>query len=179
MEAHDKGAIHCRVFFKQAHGKEPCLPCVFRKAHDKQPMFAVRFSGRRTANNPCLPCVLLPAHGKGCPTPFGAGAVSCFWLPCVVKKRTTKIVYHALSDVAHGKGASPCKMLPYALCRAPRQKTHDKEFAVRFWAFAVRSWRTAKPRFPVVTFESLIFLPTPTQFLYTPFHTWTPPVRES
>jgi hypothetical protein len=27
---------------------------------------------------------------------------------------------------------------------------HDKEFAVRFWAFAVRQWRTAKPLFPVV-----------------------------
>jgi hypothetical protein len=28
---------------------------------------------------------------------------------------------------------------------------HGKEFAVRFWAFAVRLWRTAKPLFPVVT----------------------------
>jgi hypothetical protein len=97
-----------------------------------------------------LPCVLLPAHGKGCHTPFGAGAVSCFLLPCVVKKRTTKIVYRALSDLAHGKGVLPCKMLPCALCRAPRRKTHDKEIAVRFMAFAVRSWRTTKPRFPVV-----------------------------
>jgi hypothetical protein len=96
-----------------------------------------------------LPCVLLPAHGKGCSTPFGAGAVSCFCLPCVVKKRTANIVYRALSGAAHGKGASPCKTLPCAICRAPRQKTHDKGFAVRFKAFAVRSGRTAKPLFPV------------------------------
>jgi hypothetical protein len=41
-------------------------------------------------------------------------------------------------------------MLPCALCRAPRRKTHDKEFAVRFRAFAVRHGRTAKPLFPVV-----------------------------
>jgi hypothetical protein len=98
------------------------LPCVFGQAHGKQPMFAVRFSGRRTANNPCLSCVLLPAHGKGCPTPFGAGAVSCFCLPCVVKKHTAKIVYRALSDAAHGKGASPCKMLPCAPTKNARQR---------------------------------------------------------
>jgi hypothetical protein len=36
------------------------------------------------------------------------------------------------------------------VCRAPRQKTHGKGFAVRFLAFAVRSGRTAKPLFPVV-----------------------------
>jgi hypothetical protein len=41
-------------------------------------------------------------------------------------------------------------MLPCALCRAPRQKTHGKGFVVRFMAFAVRSGRTAKPLFPVV-----------------------------
>jgi hypothetical protein len=41
-------------------------------------------------------------------------------------------------------------MLPCAICRAPRRKTHSKEFAVRFRAFAVRPWRTAKPLFPVV-----------------------------
>jgi hypothetical protein len=97
-----------------------------------------------------LPCIFGQAHGKGCSTPFGAGAVSCFCVPCVTKKRTAKIVYRALSDAAHGKGASPCKILPCALCRAPRQKTHFKGFAVRFKAFAVRSGRTAKALFPVV-----------------------------
>jgi hypothetical protein len=135
--------------FRQAHGKEPCLPCVFQAG--ARQTGAVRFSGRRTTKSLCLPCVLLLAHGKGCPTPFGADAVSCFFLPCVVKKRTAKIVYRALSDVAHDKVALLCKMLPCALCRAPRRKTHDKEFAVRFWAFAVRSWRTTKPQFPVVS----------------------------
>jgi hypothetical protein len=68
-----------------------------------------------------------------------------------VKKLTAKIIYRALSDAAHGKGVLPCKMLPCALYRAPRQKTHGKEFAVRFKAFAVRSWRTAKLLFLVVT----------------------------
>jgi hypothetical protein len=79
-------------------------------------------------------------------------------LPCVLKKCTAKIVYRALSDAAHGKGASPCKMLPCALCRAPRQKTHDKGFAVRFKAFAVRSGRTTKPLFPVVPFKQRLFV---------------------
>jgi hypothetical protein len=98
-----------------------------------------------------------PAHGKGCPTPFGAGAVSCFFFAVRLKKRTAKIVYRALSAMAHGKGALPCKMLPCALCRAPfavrPEKKHGKEFAVRFKAFAVRSWRTAKLLFPVVKRE--------------------------
>jgi hypothetical protein len=57
------------------------------------------------------------------------------FLPCAVKKRTTKIIYRALSDTAHDKGAFPCKMLLYALYYAPRRKTHDKEFAVRSRAF--------------------------------------------
>jgi hypothetical protein len=119
------------------------LPCVFRKTHGKvtktnsrNSAFAVRFFSQ--------------AHDKEGYTPFGSGAVSCFCLPCVVKKRTTKIIYRALSDVAHGKDALPCKMLPCALCRAPRRKTHGKGFVVRFWSFVVRSWSTAKPRFPVV-----------------------------
>jgi hypothetical protein len=38
-------------------------------------------------------------------------------LPCVMKKRTAKIIYRALSDAAHDKDALPCKMLPCALCR--------------------------------------------------------------
>jgi hypothetical protein len=49
-------------------------------------------------------------HDKGC-------------LPCVRCK-------------AHNKDRLPCKILPRALCRASRRKTHGKEFAVRFWAFA-------------------------------------------
>jgi hypothetical protein len=77
----------------------------------------------------------LLAHGKGRNVPFSPGAVSCFFLPCVMKKRTAKILYRVLSDAAHGKGILPCKMLPCALCRAPRRKTHGKEFAVRFWTF--------------------------------------------
>jgi hypothetical protein len=104
-------------------------------AHGKYAPFAVRF---------------FKAHGKGCYTPSHPGAVSCFFLPCAVKKRTAKTIYRALLDAAHDKGALPCKMLPCALCRAPRQKTHGKEFAVRFSAFAVCPWRTAKPLFPVV-----------------------------
>jgi hypothetical protein len=70
------------------------------------------------------------------------------FLPCAVKKCTAKIIYRVLSAAAHDKGALPCKMLPCALCRAPRRKTHDKEFAVRFRAFVVRPWRTANPLFP-------------------------------
>jgi hypothetical protein len=115
--AHDKGAIYCSAFCASAHGKEPSLPCVF---------------SRRMARSPSLPCVFYLAHGKGRRTPLHPGAVSCFCLPCAVKKRTTKIIYRALSDATHNKGALPCKMLPCALCRVPRRKTHNKEFAVCF-----------------------------------------------
>jgi hypothetical protein len=79
----------------------------------------------------------LPAHGKGRNASFGAGAVSCFSLPCASPWRTAKKVHRALSEEAHGNGSLPCKLLPCALCRAPRRKTHGKNFAVRFWAFAV------------------------------------------
>jgi hypothetical protein len=106
----------------QAYGKEGSLPCIFGL-------------GARQRSHLCR-AFCSPAHGKGCHTPFVSGAVCCFFLPCVVKKCTTKIIYRALSDVAHGKGALPCKMLPCALCRAPRRKTHGKEFTVRFKAFA-------------------------------------------
>jgi hypothetical protein len=106
-----------------------CLPCVFQAGARQTARVCRAFCSRRTA--------------KGVPRCLAPVPLVDFFLPCVVKKRTTKIVYRALSGVAHGKGALPCKMLPCALCRAPRQKTHGKEFAVR-------SWRTAKPRFPVV-----------------------------
>jgi hypothetical protein len=124
IEAHGKGAIYCCAFLAQAHGKEGSLPWVFLP--------------RRTAKRALCRAFFSHAHGKESHTPFGSGAVSCFCVPCVVKKRTTNIVYRALSYVAHDKDALPCKMLPCALCRAPRRKKHDKEFAVRFWAFAVR-----------------------------------------
>jgi hypothetical protein len=83
------------------------------------------------------------------------------FLPCAVKKLTTKIIYRVLSDAAHGKGALPCKMLPCALCRVPRRETHGKEFAVRpdekrmakslSCVLEPLPWRTAKPLFPVVS----------------------------
>jgi hypothetical protein len=41
-----------------------------------------------------------------------------------------------------------CYRAPFAV--RPDKKTHGKGFAVRFKAFAVRSWRTAKALFPVV-----------------------------
>jgi hypothetical protein len=114
------------------------------------PFIVVRFLPRRIAKRALCRAFFSQAHGKEGHTPFGSGAVGCFCLPCVVKKRTSKIIYRALSDVAHGKDTLPCKMLSCALCRAPRRKTHGKVFVVRFWAFVVRSWRTAKQRFPVV-----------------------------
>jgi hypothetical protein len=87
----------CRAFFAPTHGKDP--------------IFAVRF---------------FLAHGKGRHTTFHPGAVRCFFLPCAVKKRTAKIIYRALSDAAHGKGALPCKMLPCALCRGPTKNTRQR-----------------------------------------------------
>jgi hypothetical protein len=61
-------------------------------------------------------------------------------------KRTAKVLYRAFRGKAHGNGTLPCKILSCVLCRAPRQKTHGK-------AFAVRPRRTAKPVFPVVILE--------------------------
>jgi hypothetical protein len=66
----------------------------------------VRFFCWRTAK--AVTCRLAPAPSVA------------FFLPCVMKKRTAKILYRVLSDAAHGKGILPCKMLPCALCRAPR-----------------------------------------------------------
>jgi hypothetical protein len=123
------------------------------------------FSGRRTANKGCLSCVFQGGARQKTPVcrafcsrrttkvvPRRLAPVPLVAFVCRAsrKKRTAKIAYRALSDAAHGKGASPCKILPCALCRAPRQKTHGKGFAVRFKAFAVRSGRTAKALFPVV-----------------------------
>jgi hypothetical protein len=88
-------------------------------------------------------------------TPFGPYAVRCFFLPCASPWRTAKIVHRALSDMAHGNGTLPCKMLPCAVCRASRWKTHHKNFVVRFCAFAVRPGRTANPLFPVVEISQL------------------------
>jgi hypothetical protein len=120
----------------QNQRQKQCLCCAFIEAHGKGAIYCRAFPAQ--------------AHGKEGYAPFGSGAVSCFCLPCVAKKCTTKNIYRTLSDVAHGKDALPWKMLPCALCRAPRRKMHDKGFAMRFWSFAMRSWRTAKPRFPVV-----------------------------
>jgi hypothetical protein len=100
---------------------------------------------------------------------------SVAFLPCVVKKRMAKILYRALSDAAHGKGALPCKMLPCALCCAPRRKTHGKEFAVRFWTFAVRPRRTANPLFPVVI--PIIFFIPPVSLRRTKDGGCAPPSR--
>jgi hypothetical protein len=134
--AHGKGVIDCRAFWASAHGKEPIFAVRFFSAHGKEPIFAVRF---------------FLAHGKGHHTPSHPGAVSCFFFFAVRReKRTAKIIYRALSEATHGKGALPCKMLPCALCRAPRRKMHGKGFSVCSMAFAVRPWRTAKPLFPVV-----------------------------
>jgi hypothetical protein len=57
------------------------------------------------------------AHGKGHHTPSHPGAVSCFFLPCAMKKRTTKIIYHALSEATHGKGVyrAKCYCVPFAV----------------------------------------------------------------
>jgi hypothetical protein len=63
----------------------------------------------------------------------------------------TKVLYRAFWGKVHGNGTLPCKKVLCALCRAPRQKMHDRAFAVQFLVFAVRPRRTAKPMFPVVS----------------------------
>jgi hypothetical protein len=80
---------------------------------------------------------------------FSPGTISHFFavrLPMTHGKHSSPCIVRT----AHGNGTLPCKMLPCALCRAPRRKTHDKDFAVRFHAFAVRPGRTTNSLFPVV-----------------------------
>jgi hypothetical protein len=57
----------CRALSMVAHGKGEDCRAFLPTVHDK---------GKR------LLCVFLPAHGKGRNASFGAGAVSCFSLPC-------------------------------------------------------------------------------------------------
>jgi hypothetical protein len=88
---------------------------------------------------------------KGRHTLSQPGAVSCFffvvrrekthdkdYLPCVVRRSARQRAFTV-------QNATVCP-----LSCAPT-KTHGKEFVVRFMAFAVRPWRTAKPLFPVVS----------------------------
>jgi hypothetical protein len=75
------------------------LPCVFQAGARQRAHVCRVFCSRRTAKG---------VTRRLAPVP------SVAFLPCVVQKRTAKIVYRALSDVAHGKGALPCKMLPCA-----------------------------------------------------------------
>jgi hypothetical protein len=110
MGAHGKDAIYCRAFLAQAHVKEGSLTCVFGPgARQRSHLCRVFFS---------------QAHGEGCHTSFGSGAISCFFLPCVMKKRMAKIIYRALSDVAHGKDGTmqnaTVRSLSCALCHTPR-----------------------------------------------------------
>jgi hypothetical protein len=126
----------CRAFYGRHTAKWPYL------AASTGPLPCVLCLGARQRVS--LPCIFPPVHGKGRHTPSPSSAVSCFYLSCAAKKRTAKTIYRALLDAAHAKGALPCKMLSCALCRAPRRKTHGKEFAMRFRAFAV--WRASVSR---------------------------------
>jgi hypothetical protein len=95
-----------------------CLPCV--------PQRSARQTWTRCSLAPspsltfCLSCVLINARQRFFTVPSGEDTVR--------KARTL-----------------PCKKVSCALCRAPRQKTHGKAFAVRFLVFVVRPRRTAKP----------------------------------
>jgi hypothetical protein len=85
--------------------------------------------------------IFLLAHGKGRNVPFSPGAVSCFFLPCVVKnarqrfftvrcqtRRTAKGLYHA-----------KCYRVPFAV-RLDEKRT-TKSLPCFFWTFAVRPRR--------------------------------------
>jgi hypothetical protein len=100
------------------------LPCVFQAGARQRAHVCRAFCSRRTAKG---------VTRRLAPVP------SVAFFAVRREKSTAKIVYCALSDVAHDKGALLCKMLPCALCRAPRRKRHGKEVAVRFMAFARQS----------------------------------------
>jgi hypothetical protein len=59
------------------------------------------------------------------------------YLPCVVRRGARQRVFTVQNATV--------RPLPCAPMKNARQRV-----AVRFWAFAVRPWRTAKPLFPVV-----------------------------
>jgi hypothetical protein len=127
MEAHGKGAIYCRAFFEQAHGKGTVCRAFLSQAHGKQPMFVVRFSGRRTAKSLCLPCAGSKTHGKGCPTPFGAGAVSCFFFAVRLGKTHGKdcltcVVRRGAWQRGFTVQNATVRPLPCALTKNARQK---------------------------------------------------------
>jgi hypothetical protein len=86
----------------------------------KVPFIAVRFVPRRTTKSPSLSCVLCLDALQRASHVVSPRRCQLLFLPCAARKRTAKIIYHALSGAAHGKGALPCKMLPCALCHAPR-----------------------------------------------------------
>jgi hypothetical protein len=72
------------------------------------PFIAVHFLPRRTAKSVFLP----GAQQRGSHTVwFRRRQLLLFVVHR--EKRTTKIIYRALSDVAHGKDALPCKMPLY------------------------------------------------------------------
>jgi hypothetical protein len=130
IEAHDKGAIYCRAFSRQAHGNEPCLSCVFREAHGKQPMFAVRFSGRRTANSSCLPCVFSRRTAKGVPRRLAPVPLVVFFavrrgkthgkdcLPCVVSHGARQRGFTMQNATVRPLPCAPAENARQRLCRA-------------------------------------------------------------
>jgi hypothetical protein len=78
-------------------------PCrVFIGVHGKRTIYCGAFFclGAPQRKHLCH-AFLASAHGKGRHTQSHPGAVSCFFLPCAVKKRTAKIIYPALSDATH------------------------------------------------------------------------------
>jgi hypothetical protein len=48
IEAHGKGAIYSHAFFRQVHGKEPCLSCVFQGGARQTAHVCRAFCSRRT-----------------------------------------------------------------------------------------------------------------------------------
>jgi hypothetical protein len=140
---HTEKGSDCRALPTVAHGKGRLLPCVLDYSARQRPVIAGCFFLRRTAKD---------VTRRLAPAPSVA-----FFLTCAFPWCTANIVHRALSDPAQGNETLPCKMLPCALCRTPRRKTHGKVFAVRFRAFAVRfrafvvrPRRTANPLFPIV-----------------------------
>jgi hypothetical protein len=118
----------------------------------------VRSLPRRTAKIPSLPCVFpwRTAKGVACrfiPAPSVAFFAVCRekthdkdHLPCVVRCGARQRGFTVQNATMCPLPCAPTRNAWQRVCRAPRRKTHGKEFVVRFRAFAVAHGKAAVSR---------------------------------
>jgi hypothetical protein len=94
------------------------LPCISCPGARQRALFAVRFSRRRTAKSPLCRAFCSQVHGKEGYTPFGSGAVSCFCLPCVVRRGARQRRFTVQNATVLPLPCAPTKNALQRVCRA-------------------------------------------------------------